>query len=144
MKIHQKDKDGVCVFELQGDLDFHSSPEFRDKLHVVTDKQVPKIMVTLKKVTYIDSSGLATFVEVGAGRREHEPPSETGAKGTRSPRHMNPAARVAPGKRWRQHVNNRRSIAKITTNYHRSDHMESLNYTPRFYRKRCYRTVAAW
>jgi len=31
---------------------------------VVTDKQVPKIMVTLKKVAYIDSSGLATFVEV--------------------------------------------------------------------------------
>ena len=63
MKIHQKQKDETTVFELQGELDFHTSPQFRDKLHEVTDKQVPKVLVNLKKVSYIDSSGLATFVE---------------------------------------------------------------------------------
>ncbi len=64
MKIQQREKDGICIFELSGDLDFHSSPELREKLHAMTDKQVPKVLINLKKVNYIDSSGLATFVEV--------------------------------------------------------------------------------
>ena len=63
MKIQQKEKDGVTIFELSGELDFHSSPQFRDKLQETTDKQAPKLLVNLKKVSYIDSSGLATFVE---------------------------------------------------------------------------------
>ncbi len=63
MKIHQKQKEEVQVFELAGDLDFHTSPGLRDKLQEVIEKKLTKIVVNLKKVSYIDSSGLATFVE---------------------------------------------------------------------------------
>ncbi|HXV28663.1 MAG TPA: STAS domain-containing protein [bacterium] len=63
MKIHQKQKEEAQVFELSGELDFHTSPALRDKLHEVIDKKMGKIVVNLKKVSYIDSSGLATFVE---------------------------------------------------------------------------------
>ena len=63
MKIHQKQKEQVQVFELTGELDFHTSPDLRDTLHEVIDRKIAKIIVNLKKVSYIDSSGLATFVE---------------------------------------------------------------------------------
>jgi len=64
MKIEQRQKDEIELFELEGELDFYTSPDFRDKLQAMMQKQVKKIVINLKKVTYIDSSGLATFVEV--------------------------------------------------------------------------------
>jgi len=63
MKIQQRQKEEICIFDLAGELDFHTSPNFRESLHQAIDKKTPKIVVNLKKVSYIDSSGLATFVE---------------------------------------------------------------------------------
>ncbi len=65
MKIELKrDEQGVHFIALQGDLDFHSSPELRTEFVKLVDGQASKILVDLKKVAYIDSSGLATFVEL--------------------------------------------------------------------------------
>lgn len=64
MKISQSQQNEVELFELDGELDFHSSPELREKFQEVLQKQATKVVVNLKKVSYIDSSGLATFVEV--------------------------------------------------------------------------------
>lgn len=63
MKIHQKSKNDVEIFEVQGDIDFHSSSELRGRLLKALDQPSRKILVNLKRVNYIDSSGLATFVE---------------------------------------------------------------------------------
>lgn len=65
MKIEIKpDAQGVQLIQLEGDLDFHSSPELRAELAKLIDGQASKVLVDLKKVNYIDSSGLATFVEL--------------------------------------------------------------------------------
>ena len=65
MKIElKKNEQGLDFVTLQGDLDFHSSPELRAELAKLSEKQVSAILVDLKKVNYIDSSGLATFVEL--------------------------------------------------------------------------------
>lgn len=50
--------------DLEGDLDFHSSPDLRKELTNAVDRQAAKILIDLQKVNYIDSSGLATFVEL--------------------------------------------------------------------------------
>ena len=63
MKINQKKKNEIEIFELNGELDFHTSPKFRDQLHKAIEKQAAKVLINLKRVSYIDSSGLATFVE---------------------------------------------------------------------------------
>lgn len=63
MKINQRQKNEVQIFELNGELDFQSSPELRDKLQKAVQNPVSKVLINLKKVSYIDSSGLATFVE---------------------------------------------------------------------------------
>ncbi|OQA57086.1 MAG: Anti-sigma-B factor antagonist [Candidatus Omnitrophica bacterium ADurb.Bin277] len=64
MKIQMNHQGDVNVVELEGELDFHSSPELRARLGELTSKQAAKILVNLKKVDYMDSSGIATFVEV--------------------------------------------------------------------------------
>ena len=63
MKISLKENQPVWVLEVNGEIDFHSSRELREKFQQVFDKKCSKLLVNLKKVSYIDSSGLATFVE---------------------------------------------------------------------------------
>jgi anti-sigma B factor antagonist len=65
MKIQIRKTDGPLEYvELEGDLDFHSSPDLRRELTKLVERQTAKVLVDLKKVPYIDSSGLATFVEL--------------------------------------------------------------------------------
>jgi len=63
MKIQTKENQGVHIFELSGEVDFNSSRELREKFQETLGKNCSKMLVNLKKVTYVDSSGLATFVE---------------------------------------------------------------------------------
>ena len=65
MKIQvQTEGEGLEIVKLEGDLDFHCAPELREQLSKLVGRQASKILVDLQKVQYIDSSGLATFVEL--------------------------------------------------------------------------------
>jgi anti-sigma B factor antagonist len=51
----------VLVYQIQGEINISTSPELKKQF----DKQAAKkTVVDLSKVTYIDSSGLATLVEM--------------------------------------------------------------------------------
>lgn len=63
MKISSKENGSVYVLEVAGEIDFHTSRELREKFQQIPDKKCSKLLVSLRKVTYVDSSGLATFVE---------------------------------------------------------------------------------
>ena len=63
MKINVKENKEVHILEVSGEIDFHTSRELREKFKEVLDKKCSRLLVNLKKVSYIDSSGLATFVE---------------------------------------------------------------------------------
>lgn len=63
MKINHSNQNNVQIVEVDGDLDFHSSPNLRQALGQLADKKAPQIVIHLKKVGYMDSSGIATFVE---------------------------------------------------------------------------------
>ncbi len=63
MKINVKENKEIQVVEVSGEIDFYSSRELRQKFQELLDKKCSKLLVDLKKVTYVDSSGLATFVE---------------------------------------------------------------------------------
>ena len=63
MNINVTNQGDIHILELSGELDYHSSPELREKLTELTAKQAPKILVNLSGVDYMDSSGIATFVE---------------------------------------------------------------------------------
>lgn len=63
MKIQTRQNQEVQIVEVNGEIDFHSSRELREKFQEILDKKCSKLVVNLKKVNYVDSSGLATFVE---------------------------------------------------------------------------------
>ena len=63
MKINVKSNTEVDMVILQGELDFQSVSDLKNELHKLSSRKAPKISIDLKKVTYIDSSGLAAFVE---------------------------------------------------------------------------------
>lgn len=63
MKISVREDNQIQVLEISGEIDFHTSRELREKFQNFFEAKNPKLLVNLKKVTYIDSSGLATFVE---------------------------------------------------------------------------------
>ncbi|MGA2402485.1 MAG: STAS domain-containing protein [Syntrophobacteraceae bacterium] len=62
IQVNQR-KPGVFVVSLAGDLDMSSSPQVRDVLLPIFRKELSHLVVDLAEVPYIDSSGIATFVE---------------------------------------------------------------------------------
>ena len=63
MKIAIRDDNGIKVIAISGDIDMHSSPQLRKELMAFVLKKVTPIHVDFEEVSYIDSSGIATFVE---------------------------------------------------------------------------------
>lgn len=63
MKIAIAENNGVKVIALSGEIDMHSSPELRKELLSLVSNKVTPLFVDFGDVSYIDSSGIATFVE---------------------------------------------------------------------------------
>ena len=63
MEIEIVDYKGTKVMELSGEIDMYTSPELRRELMGLLQRKVSPLLVDFKEVSYIDSSGIATFVE---------------------------------------------------------------------------------
>jgi len=63
MRIEIIDYQGIKVLALSGEIDMYTSPTLREELMGLINKRVTPLLVDLKEVSYIDSSGIATFVE---------------------------------------------------------------------------------
>src|SRR5882757_1514782 len=51
------------ILALDGEIDLHRSPEVKDLLRPFIERKAPFVLIDLGQVTYIDSSGLAVFIE---------------------------------------------------------------------------------
>ena len=63
IKVTREDVGDAVIIGLEGSVDIYSSPELRGELKVVLDNQIPRLVVDLEHVTFVDSSGLATLIE---------------------------------------------------------------------------------
>ena len=61
MEVKTFEKEGVLVFQVDGEINISTSPELKKQFEKQPSK---KVVVDLLKVGYIDSSGLATLVEI--------------------------------------------------------------------------------
>ncbi len=61
MEVKSMERDGVMVFQVNGEINISTSPDLKKQFEKQPSK---KIVVDLEKVSYIDSSGLATLVEI--------------------------------------------------------------------------------
>jgi len=64
VQISPRHQDKTTIFDLSGDIDFANSPEVRQSvLREIRESRTPRVVVNLRHVRYIDSSGVATLVE---------------------------------------------------------------------------------
>lgn len=62
MEYKLSENNGLCLLTLSGDIDLHYSPELR-KVMLNVYKNNHALEVDLGNVNYLDSSGVACFVE---------------------------------------------------------------------------------
>jgi anti-sigma B factor antagonist len=63
MQVEREEIADAIVLTVQGSVDITSSPELRGELKAALDRQIPRIVVDMGGVTFVDSSGLATLIE---------------------------------------------------------------------------------
>jgi anti-sigma B factor antagonist len=64
MQMNSEEKNGILVFKITGDIDINSSPDMKKGFEKIFREKKNKIVIDLKSVGYVDSSGLATIVEI--------------------------------------------------------------------------------
>ena len=64
MQIAARHLDKITIFDISGDIDLASSPELRKALlREFRELKVPRVVLNLVAVRYMDSSGVASLVE---------------------------------------------------------------------------------
>ena len=64
MQISARHLDKITIFDISGDIDLSTSPELRKPLlRELRELRTPRVVLNLKAVRYIDSSGVASLVE---------------------------------------------------------------------------------
>lgn len=63
MKTSTRELNGTTIVDVTGDIDMSTSPRFRTTL-LESLKRTPRLAVNLSDVRYVDSSGIASLVEV--------------------------------------------------------------------------------
>jgi anti-sigma B factor antagonist len=64
LKISARHLDKMTIFDITGDIDLATSPELRKALlRELREVRMPRVILNLKAVRYIDSSGVASLVE---------------------------------------------------------------------------------
>ncbi len=64
MDISIEKKDDMVICRVTGEVTFSTSPDLRKRLIDAVDQGAKKVIINLKNVGYIDSSGMATLVEL--------------------------------------------------------------------------------
>lgn len=71
MQIKQEEKNGILVCYVTGEVDINTSPEIKKVFDKLIGAKEKKIILNFKDVSYVDSSGLATLVEILKGLRSY-------------------------------------------------------------------------
>ena len=64
MKIKEEKQNGVCICSLEGEVNINTSPELRKVFDDIIKSSEKKVLIDFTNVSYIDSSGLATLIEM--------------------------------------------------------------------------------
>ena len=64
LQISPRHLEKVTIFDISGDIDLASSPQLRKALlRELRELRIPRVVLNLAAVRYIDSSGVASLVE---------------------------------------------------------------------------------
>ena len=63
LKINENIDNSLAYYQISGEVDMYSSPLVRKAIMKAAKQEIKIILVNLEKVTYMDSSGVATLIE---------------------------------------------------------------------------------
>lgn len=64
MQISIEQKEGIAICRVDGEVDVNTAPQVKKSFERLIKEKRDKIVINMEKVDYIDSSGLATLVEL--------------------------------------------------------------------------------
>jgi anti-sigma B factor antagonist len=71
MQISARYLDRTTILDVSGDIDLATSPELRKALlRELREMRIPRLVLNLKAVEYVDSSGVASLVEALKASRD--------------------------------------------------------------------------
>lgn len=71
MNLKFENKGDVVVCCVDGEVDINTSPSIKKTFDKAMQKKSDRVIINLKNVTYVDSSGLATLVEILKNMRQY-------------------------------------------------------------------------
>ncbi len=71
MAVRIENKNGLAVCYVDGEIDINTSPGIKKSFDRLISSKAPRIVINLSNVTYVDSSGLATLVEILKSMRSY-------------------------------------------------------------------------
>jgi anti-sigma B factor antagonist len=71
MAVKTEQKNGLAVCHVEGEIDINTAPDIKKAFDKLIGKKEPRVVINLAKVTYVDSSGLATLVEILKNMRSY-------------------------------------------------------------------------
>lgn len=71
LQISARHLDKTTILDVSGDIDLASSPDLRKALlRELREMRIPRLVLNLKAVEYVDSSGVASLVEALKASRD--------------------------------------------------------------------------
>jgi anti-sigma B factor antagonist len=64
MQVKTEDKNGIMVCYVDGEVNLNTSPQLKKAFDKIVETKAKKVVINFGSVSYIDSSGLATIVEI--------------------------------------------------------------------------------
>ncbi len=66
MEIKARLFEDTCVVDVAGEIDLYNAFRLKDTVHLMMEKKICAFIFNLKKVTYIDSSGIGALLSINA------------------------------------------------------------------------------
>lgn len=62
MEIVKREKNGVSILDINGEIDLYNAPEIKEVINGLISDQKTNVIINLEKVSYIDSSGIGALI----------------------------------------------------------------------------------
>ena len=62
IRLRVSEQDGVCVVEVLGEVDVHTSPQLREQLVALIESGANDIVLDMSELEFLDSTGLGVLV----------------------------------------------------------------------------------
>ncbi|HMA99628.1 MAG TPA: STAS domain-containing protein [Spirochaetota bacterium] len=62
MEISNREVDNITILDISGEIDLYNAPDVKDTIRQHIEKGNTRIIINLKNVNYIDSSGIGALI----------------------------------------------------------------------------------